>query len=483
MISPYHLTVIGTRFPQLALATLMARRGRKVLIVDFRKGLDDPEGTSPTGFRFRRRPVPMFGLDKGGLLRRFLDEIGIGHVLVTQTYPPNAVSYQVVLPRHRLNVYPERDRLMAEIGREFPDSVEVIGDLYEEWDRVAADWYDGYDDLEEMERTWVQTRGLISRFRGFFHSRKLGDRINSLKASSPQADFFHLQHHFLGGFTPGGPVPPLSASLIHDLGRRGSFQESAGTQGLTRLLLQRYKEYGGTLLEETGVLGVSPSAGDLLNLNLSGGGTIETRALATSSGIAESIEGLTQKKPAVKTRGMNLNHPVRFYLGLEDRVIPRGMEDNVFFMREDDGGPLGLKRCFLALSPAASELAPPGKRSLTVTCLVPGNLMEGITPDSARAAREDLLPALEAVIPFLGEGLVSVSSDLEPDREFRTPRVLPGGLAAWTPGIIGRTAVSSRFRGRVAVVRGTPWELGIEGEALAALSAAGVLRKAIAADK
>ena len=147
MADPFHLTIIGTRFPQLALGTLLAKRGKRVLIVDTVSARSDSDGSGIKGYRFRKRPVPMYGLDSGGFLRMFLDEIGIGRVLVNQTYPVNEVSYQVVLPRHRLNIYPKRDRLLAEIAREFPGNMDTIRALYEEWDTIAADWYRGQDNL------------------------------------------------------------------------------------------------------------------------------------------------------------------------------------------------------------------------------------------------------------------------------------------------------------------------------------------------
>ena len=155
------------------------------------------------------------------------------------------------------------------------------------------------------------------------------------------------------------------------------------------------------------------------------------------------------------------------------------MEDNLFMMRDDDGGPLGLKCCYLALSPLGSQMAPEGKRSLTVTSLCPVDSLANLIPETVDEAREDLLVALESVIPFLGEGLEHVSCDLEADEESRMNRPLGTGIAAWTPGIIGRMAVAAKYKGRVAVIRPTPNELGIEGEALAALSAAGLLRKAM----
>ena len=170
---------------------------------------------------------------------------------------------------------------------------------------------------------------------------------------------------------------------------------------------------------------------------------------------------------------------MRFYLGIEDRIVPQGMEDNLFLMREDDGGPLKMKYCYLALSPKGSDMAPEGKRSITVTSLLSKDSLKNYEPENIETVQEDLLQALEAVIPFLNEGLKAVSSDLQPKDEYRISRALPTGVAAWSPGIIGRLAVTTRLRGRAAIINPTPWELGIEGEALAALAAAGTLLKAL----
>jgi hypothetical protein len=170
---------------------------------------------------------------------------------------------------------------------------------------------------------------------------------------------------------------------------------------------------------------------------------------------------------------------VRFYIGVEERIVPLGMEDDLFLLREDDGGPLKIKSCYIALSPAGSKMAPEGKRSITVTSLLPQKALDKLTPESVGAAQEDLLQVLDTVIPFLGEGLVGVSTDLKADDEFMASRALPIGIAAWSPGIVGRTAIATRLRRKVAIISSTPWELGIEGEALAAIAAAGIIKKTL----
>jgi len=479
MTDPYHLTIIGTRFPQLALGTLLAKRGRRVLIVDSLSAESVSGDSIIKGYRFRKRPIPMCGLDSGGFLRMFLDEVGIGRVLVNKTYPLNDVSYQVVLPRHRLNIYAKRDRLLAEIAREFPDSMDNIRGLYEEWDTIASNWYSGQDNLEDLERGWLQTAGITQRLKGFFHARKMGDRIRSFDVSSPEYSYFALQHQFLGAFPPTADIPPLPGALIHSIGRRGTYQETTGTGGLTALMLQRFQEYGGELLDSSQVTAVEVNSREGLTLHLSESQRVNTKTLSTTTGIAKTVDGLLQKTPSRPPKGLPPKYPVRFYLGIEDRIVPQGMEDNLFLLREDDGGPLGIKSCYLALSPSGSDMAPEGERSITVTSLLSSEDLNSVSPKNVEDVQEDLLQALEAVIPFLGEGLTAVSSDLDPEDEYRISRALPSGVAGWSPGIIGRMAVTTALRGRVAIISPTPWELGIEGEALAALAAAGTLKKAL----
>ena len=175
-------------------------------------------------------------------------------------------------------------------------------------------------------------------------------------------------------------------------------------------------------------------------------------------------------------------HPVRFYLGIEDRIVPEGMEDNLLFLREDDGGPLGIKSCYIALSPAGSDMAPERPRSVTLTSLLSREALQNGDPGLSDAVRDDLLQALEAVIPFLKEGLKYNSSDMNPEDHYRVSRALPSGIAAWSPGVVGRMAVTAKMRGRVVIIHPTPWELGTEGEALAALAAAGSIHKALGSE-
>ncbi len=482
MTETHHLALIGARYPQLALGTLMAKRGFRVLVVDQNVGQAQTPGEDGNQYAFRRRPAPLFGLDSNGLLRRFLDEIGIGRMLVRRFYPPNPVSYQVVLPRHRINIYPQRDATMEELSREFPGSVDSFRALYDELDGQSDRWYEGYADLPSLERGWGSLARIWNRGKAVRQFRQAGSILNSFNGMEQETAFLHLQHHFLGGYPFQTQTKPtvLSAALIHSIGSRGTFREPVGTTSITSLMADRLQEYGGEILHGAKAATVRNGPGNLVTIILDGGREIQTACLAITSDIAGFVEGLSQRagKPHADDSGLRV--PVRFFLGINASIVPVGMEDNLFYMRDDDGGPLGLKALYLSMGPPGSE-GPhdEGRRPLTVTALVDRAILKGITGEIIAAAEKDILQALEAVIPFLDRGLNFLGSDLTADVLEAAPRPLGGWITSWIPALVGRSRVLTGKRGRVAVMEVPPWELGLEGETLTALAAAGALRKVL----
>jgi phytoene dehydrogenase-like protein len=477
MTPDFDLTLIGARYPQLALGTLMAKRGHRVLIVHLDSGQGKPSsGGPPAGYIFRKRPTPLFGLDGDGLLRRFLDEIGIGRMLVQRSYPVNPVSYQVVLPRHRINVYSKRDRLLEELRREFPSSIDAFRTFFSELDDLAALWYEDITDLDSLEKSRPAMSRISSTFRGNSKARGMSHLLGDLgRTPGGEAGFAAVQHHFLGSYPLDASPDPLALALIHNIGRRGTFQEPAGTSSLADLMRIRFEEFGGEIKTGFRATAVKSRGGNGVTLVEEGGAEVHTRTLSTTADIASMIQGLNSGRKNNSHQSAVL--PVRFFLGLDDSIVPVGMEDNLFCLREDRGGPLGLKALYIALSPSGSEMAPEGKRSMTVTGLVSGTQLEGLTDERVSPIHDDLIQTLETMIPFLNDGLDFIHSDLMDNQGAGLPRPLGGGLLSWFPALIGRSRVRSIRRGRITILSLPPRALGMEGETLMALAAAGSLGK------
>jgi phytoene dehydrogenase-like protein len=477
MSSPYHLTIIGARFPQLALAALTAKRGKKVLIIDQKDNGTAKERTVTPEFHFLKRPTPLYGMDSKGLLRRFLDEIGIGQMLVGKSHSANPVSFQIVLPRHRLNVYAKRERLLTEIAREFPGSVESFRDSYQELEILLESWKRGFEDISILENSWPPLGSLLQRTQGLMQARKLVSPLDRFRDPLREGGFLALQHHFLGGFALDATPDILSTSLINDIGKRGTFQETTGKGSLTSLMATRFTEYGGTILKGSSVTGVSRGSRSGVTVMLDSGQKIDSAGLATTEDLARGMEGLVKNRDPSEEKNTERIYPVRFYFGIDENIIPTGMEDNLFVLREKPSGPLNLQALYLALTRRGSEMAPEGKRSLTVTGYADGYTLSSLNNALIKETNDDIIKALDSVIPFLSEGLEFTGHELAAGDAMKMPRPLGSGVVAWNPGMMGRRRIHTTLRGRAVIMAASPRELGLEGETLTALAAAGALKK------
>jgi len=476
MKNTYDLVLIGARFPQLALGALLSKRGHSVLIVDQHRHPAPFTEEPIDGYLFRRRPAPLSGLDSDGFLGHFLNEIGIGRVLVSKSYPSNPVSYQVVLPRHRINVYQKREYLLEEISREFPHYIDPFREVYSQMDALTEKWFENFSSISSLESIRYSLAGFREQTSGIRQTRQLKPVLKQFEGTGSEADFLNVQSHILGGCPVNGLPGTLSAALIHRIGRRGTFQEPVGTTSLTDLMLTRFQEFGGEILSGR-AMDIKNIPGSKMSIILEDGSNVEASCLSTTSDIAKHIKGLVRKSNTKTHRDSSARVPVRFYLGIDEAVIPLGMEDNLFLLREDEGGPLGIKILYLALSPAGSSMSPEGRRSLTVTALVEKKILETLNDEMIQEAEQDILIPLETVIPFLHDGLNLFKSDLADSTGEKAPRPLRGEIMSWIPALVGRGRIWTLRRGRVAVMTLPPWELGLEGETLSAIAAAGSMRK------
>ena len=476
MTNTYDLVLIGARFSQLALGALLSKRGHSVLIIDQHRHPAPFTEEPIDGYLFRRRPAPLSGLDSEGLLGHFLNEIGIGRVLVSKSYPSNPVSYQVALPRHRINVYPKREHMLEEISREFPQSIDSFRELYAQMDALTEKWFENFSSITSLESIRYSLAGIREQTSGIRQTRQLKPVLKQFEGMGSEGDFLKVQNHILGGCPLDSLPGTLSAALIHRIGCRGTYQEPVGTTSLTELMLTRFQEFGGEILSGR-ARDIKNVPGNRMSVSLEDGSNVETACLSTTSDIARHIKGLMRKRNARSARDNSARVPVRFYLGIDEAVVPLGMEDNLFLLRADDGGPMGIRVLYLALSPSGSSMSPDGRRSLTVTALVEKGVLDNLNGEMIHEAEQDILKPLETVIPFLHDGLNLFKSDLPVSTGEKAPRPLRGEIMSWIPALVGRGRIWTLRRGRVAVMTLPPWELGLEGETLSAIAAAGSMRK------
>ncbi len=371
-----------------------------------------------------------------------------------------------------------REHLFDELSREFPERIDTFRKLYSEWDLLARNWYDSYPDLDSFFEKRHLAAGITARAGNRMNARRTESMAASLRQNGGAGQFLSVQNHFLGSYPLDGAPEALAASLIHSIGRRGTFEEPTGSSSLTSLMATRFQEFGGKIEHGVTIKNINLLSRSGVEVILDGDERRQAKCLVTTSGIAEGLKAISPIFNKRKVSPSNPLVPVRFFLGIKDSLVPVGMEDNLLYMPEKDVLP-GRGGYYLALSPKGSDLAPEGMRAMTVTILTEPSKLPEIAQTPNSDLKRELINALEAVIPFINKGLTYVGSDMSDSEKGMVPRPLGGGTVAWSPGLVGKTNVQFLSRKRVAVISPTPWELGIEGEVISALSAAVILRKLI----
>ena len=106
------LVVLGDDLSGIMAGTLLAKRGLSVLVVDHESSDE---------------PLSLPGLETR-IFKSFLGKLAVPEAQ-SKHLSKNKVSFQVVLPTGRIDVSTDREHLLAEIDREFPDHVSWVEDL------------------------------------------------------------------------------------------------------------------------------------------------------------------------------------------------------------------------------------------------------------------------------------------------------------------------------------------------------------------
>src|SRR3989338_3085481 len=221
------LLVLGSDLSGVMTATLLAKRGMNVLI------LDDEEEDEPV-------PNLAVGLSSRGF-RSLLGKLMIPDAKL-QILHENRVGCQVVFPRHRLDLYTSRPLFLKEIEREFPEEKGLLEELLAEIDRLRQNYLDEILQFFPVEGP-KDKKKFLKWFRGFPSEKALA--LWEGLSAELQA-FLKVQIRFLSQ----SPVPePLILALLLFLPpeEATTFSIRGGVRELKKLFFNRLDYFGGMI--------------------------------------------------------------------------------------------------------------------------------------------------------------------------------------------------------------------------------------------
>jgi len=474
----YDVIVIGSDLSSFIAALLSARYGRKTLLLS-ECALGD--SLTLSGYTFNIDPFPWSGFGTGQIFTKLFSELNIPLPEPAKISPLNP-AFQVVLPEHRIDFYIDRDALINDISREYPDEGRKIEDLYHSvtrtcdvLDKAIREARESTDrSFKDLMKSWLDMpffMGDIWRMR---------NKLRSLERQPSLETVFDSGLTLLSSQYVNHDKPLPSAYLL-SLPWRGLYYHFGGKHLMIGQLRKRFEELRGETLTDCAITAIR--AGAKIEVDIKPKGkpisvvgqeliiSAKSPALVTLLSEDKKLSKLARRFRRVETA----QYPFTLHMGVDNRGLPDRMSEYVIVVPEhspDAGHETGP---FLFLESSVADdarLAPRGKRTLTATALLPRSPLH--TEDGElKATAEDMIRSLERFLPFLRESMdcMDVDRSIEVSRQYQqivNPRYrFPGPSLPSLATLTLRSPVRNvRITGGITFAG-----LGFEGEVLSGMKA------------
>lgn len=468
------LLVVGSDLSGIITGTLLAKRGLNVLVLDH-------EGDGD------RSPNLITGLNS----RAFKSLLG--KLMIPDTkfnlLQENPISYQMIFPKHRIDVAAQLPALLKEIGRELPQDRDVLEQLFAEVHELREKHL-----LPLFNQLPLTSHKEKSQFLKWFKSFP-DQKLKSIWGSaSPTLQTFLKAH--LRFLSRGPLMDPLTFQMLLFLSPEGgaTYSIRGGMRELKKIFFEKIEYFGGL---------VHPLGEDTMNMLVRfrevkgaqlGRYNFPTRCRYVLGNL--NIQKLYGEIPSTlwsrwsknKIKKMNRceSHGVLQYLVARD-YLPEPLKDNVLLIQDSEQPLSGIN--FLELN--LQTLPRPVEEFdtlLTIHYLLPPNgLNEGPAyfEEFHRAIEEKCLGLfpfarghMRPIFPIMKrEGSNLPEGDLFPearDKDFEEFKLFMDQRAAYTPSLF-TPSLASPFKNLFTVGPNLLDWLGMEGKMLAAMKSVNLI--------
>ena len=362
-VTKYDVAVVGAGIGGLAVAALLSRKNRNVLLVEPSRTIGGALGVlEKEGFHFSTAPMLTFGFEHDGALHDVYDALG-----VSPSASVLSPCYQVVLPDRRINIYEETGETLEELRREFPREIDRLTKCYRDLKRVN----------ERKARSRMAT--------GLSRKRSAHQFMRRYRFSRELTAFFDLQSRFFFHL----PLSTISLSA------------------LTSLFASTPRSLHG---------GFDGFAGQMRDAILRNGGEIQAGAeWPEMVHMKGRVSGLKTRDGMVEADVLVFNtqqqqHGTTLFMAIREEGIPVGMSREVLFLPDYE-----RPHVLLGISLSAHDdetRSPKGMRALTASF-----------PSASYAPemKEVLLRQVAILIPFLEQNIHFVEGHVPLQRSYDFP--------------------------------------------------------------
>jgi len=430
----YEVLVVDPSPGALIAATLLAREGHSVLVLD-----EEGPPAAAGGFRFLRHQPPVSGFGHGLLLKRCLKALKF-HPHELQAVRTGSPGLQVVSGRRRLNLPGNEAELNAELQREYPRDAASIQDVIRRCRQSAGSFADALDRAVEEagQPGFLQQVGLarpgwnpplppddVPTWGEFLDGTDLSHDGRTLLRALMRP-FCHLD------VVEDLPLPVAGIQLAAALD--GGYADPSEEHALLALLIRRVKAMRVDVLSErlTGLLG---------NKRRIEAATFEGKdeemplSWLVTGGDPEGLLDLLPGNPRNYDKVLSRLAPSHFrysiYLGVASEVVPPDLAEHCILLGDGDvEDPAGCT--LMSTTSEGSPLAPEGRRSITLSTLLPYPDDRDL-PTNLDVVAGTMLDRVKWLMPWLERYLEVVQIPTDVDPSDGSPIAVDLRPAAYTP--------------------------------------------------
>jgi phytoene dehydrogenase-like protein len=401
--------VLGSGLGGLVAGTLLSKNNHSVLLLREKGYLSS---CAIKGYHF----VPFSNLSekclKPSLIRKISQALGISFLMGTREdgKQPKVVSdkskhgstLQVVLPKARIDIFPQRSQSQREWKREFSREASQVEGFYHELDRIQNLFRKGNGKKNPSEFSFpFEERSFLKKMFSSnpFPNEEIDKKL--LAFSKEFREFIRLQLISWGNFCSDRFPIGLAAHVLFD--QTNELNSDIDIEKLEKEILNQFSRSGGRVEEIDRVKEIKAWRRKGFTLNLEGNPEvfrsqfliINSPLHRISSFLGKKGKGLLKWEKRIKPRYVI----TPLFLGIHEKVVPVGMRDPLISLLDlekpyEDGNLL-----FLSMSPKGDKTrAPEERRALTVEGLIDAEKWDQI---DLASYQQKVMNHLYHLFPFL----------------------------------------------------------------------------------
>lgn len=471
----YDVIVIGRDLSSLIAALASTRYGRRTILVN--EGKLEMEHRE-AGYAFPIDPTPLSGFGEDQTVGRLIKELQ----LTSDTVPlPPALdpALQVIFTDHRVDLFHDRERLIVDMAREFP-----------QWEREIRRFYYAVSKAEMLIKRWIgedqngQSHDFRKFFRGLLRLPAAVAGRSSLVIRGNQNDgafrkVIESQHAILSHLDCSHYPFPLSAAYLLAIPQRGFYYPYGRISWMT-WLCKEFTDAGGILMNDCSVMRINTNPEIIVDMENAGTSlTLRgTKLIVSAQWEKLKLLLLHQKIFRRLVHKLDSLHPMLYpfclHLGVYTAGLPEALAPYAVVVRDETKPATDQNLVFIVSSrPGETEYAPEGRQAITATVFLKDSPLM-LTDLELKGTAKSIIDSLEGFLPFLRESIDFVNIEKSIELSRRSQEIVSPKYRPRKGTIIGMNTLSPKTPLHNVLLTGGILRagLGFEGEILAGLDAA-----------